>query len=101
MNRKLHVVRVIVRPDRRGDYLQRWGEYRRLARAAGAQAWLFEDEVLPGRFIEFTEYKSAARMEAQLREAAAQAGLVSVCERRSGEGERYRECTTEESPPAG
>lgn len=97
MTRKLYMVRAIVRPDRRGEYLERWSEYRKLATALGAQVWLFEDEALTGRFMEFTEYTAGAGVEAQLRGAAAQAGLVTACARRSGEAERYRECKVEES----
>lgn len=89
--RKLQIVRAIVRPDHREEYLARWAEFLRQVRALEAQAWLFEDEALPGRFVEFTEYAAAAGMEARLREARARAGVAEVCARRSGSQERYRE----------
>lgn len=92
MVRKLHLVRVIVRPDRRDEYLRRWEEYRRRAEELGARARLLEDEVLPGRFLEVTEFEAGSGMEGGLRGAAALAGLASVCVRRAGDGERYREC---------
>ncbi|MBI4539011.1 MAG: hypothetical protein HY704_05810 [Gemmatimonadetes bacterium] len=89
--RKLRVVRATVRPDRRGEYLERWAEYRRQVEAPGGRAWLFEDEALPGRFIEFTEYPGAPGMEGRITEAVARARLARLCARREGEGERYRE----------
>lgn len=89
--RKLRVVRAIVRPDRRDAYLERWRAYARAGDEAGARAWLFEDEALPGRFIEFTEYTGAPGIEARLKEALACSGVPNECVRRSGTEERYRE----------
>lgn len=91
MVHKLQVVRVIVRPDRREEYLLRWEQYRWRAEELGARARLLEDEVLPGRFLEVTEFEAGPGMEAALRDAAALAGLPSACVRRAGEGEQYRE----------
>lgn len=92
MVRKLQFVRVIVRPDRREEYLRRWTDYRGRAQALGARVWLLEDEVLPGRFLEVTEFEGGPGVDAALHDAAALAGLASACVRRAGEGERYREC---------
>lgn len=89
--RKLQIVRALVRPDRRDDYIARWAAYRREAAVLDARAWLFEDEALPGRFVEFTEYFAAPGMAGRLKEAAARAGLAEVCARRTGADERYRE----------
>ena len=89
--RKLRVVRALVRPDRRADYLARWTTYADAVRGLGGRAWLFEDEVLPGRFLEFTEYEAGEGMEAGLASAHDAAGLARACVRRTGWEERYRE----------
>lgn len=94
--RKLHIVRAIVRPDRRQEYLERWATNAREVGALGGRVWLFEDEGLPGRFVEFVEYAAAPGMEAQLRHAVARAGLAALCVRRAGAEERYREVRLEE-----
>ena len=91
MVRKLRVVRAIVRPDRRDQYRERWAAYQQKIVELGARAWLFEDEVLPGRFIEFTEYTGGADMETGIAQAMSAAGFATLCVRRDGEGERYRE----------
>lgn len=91
MVRKLRVVRAIVRPDRRDQYRERWAEYQGKVAEQGGRAWLFEDEVLPGRFIEFTEYTGGADTEAGIAQAMTAAGFAKLCVRRDGEGERYRE----------
>ncbi|UCC72183.1 MAG: hypothetical protein JSV86_17725 [Gemmatimonadota bacterium] len=87
---KLRVVRAIVRPDRRGDYLERWRKYTEAARAAGAQVRLFEDQVLPGRFLEFTEHKAAKGMEGRLEAAFRETDVKGACVRREGEEVLYR-----------
>ncbi len=94
--RKLRVVRALVRPDRRQEYLERWATHAREVSALGARAWLFEDEGLPGRFVEFVEYAGAPGMEAQLRDVVARAGLAAACVRRTGAEERYREVRLEQ-----
>ena len=82
---------MIVRPDRRAEYRDRWAAYQRGINELGGRAWLFEDEVLPGRFIEFTEYTGGADMETGIAAAMTAAGFGKLCVRREGEGERYRE----------
>ena len=89
--RKLHGVQAIVRPDRRNEYLDCWKVYAGEAEAAGARVWLFEDEVLPGRFFEFTEYRARKGMVASLRRAVQEAGLSQRCVRREGDDLIYRE----------
>ncbi len=89
--RKFHAVRVVVRPDRRDDYLRRFREYADRARGVGAEVRLFEDQVLPGRFLELTEHVAAEGMEARLRNAAGEADLRRVCVRREGDEILFRE----------
>lgn len=91
--RKLHAVRAIVRPDRRSEYLACWESYSRAAGEAGARVWLFEDEVLPGRFLEFTEYQAAKGRVAALERAVQMANLARACVRREGEDIIYYEVT--------
>lgn len=89
--RKVRAVRAIVRPDRRGDYLERWKRYARAAKAAGAEIRLFEDQTLPGRFFELSEHGAAEGMEGALELAFQSAGLAGVCVRREGDEMLYRE----------
>jgi len=89
--RKLKAIRALVRPDARGEYLEHWRGYARAAKAAGAQVWLFEDQMLPGRFLEFTEHKAAKGMEAVLESALRESNLRKVCVRREGDDVLYRE----------
>ena len=89
--RKLKAVRAVVRPDKRDDYLERWKTYADAAKGAGAQVWLFEDQVLPGRFFEFTEHKAAEGMEGKMEAAFREAGVKGVCVRREGDEALYRE----------
>jgi hypothetical protein len=89
--RKLKAIRAIVRPDLRGQYLERWSSYAQAAKAVGAQVWLFEDQALPGRFIEFTEHQAAEGMEAVLDSAFERAELRRSCVRRDGDDALYRE----------
>jgi hypothetical protein len=49
---KLKVVRAVVRPAQRDEYLENWARYAEAALAAGAQVRLLEDQALPGRFLE-------------------------------------------------
>ncbi len=93
--RKLKAVRALVRPDRRVEYLERWTGYASAAKAAGAQVWLFEDQTLPGRFLEFTEHKAAKGMEGKLEEALAEAEVRRACIRREGDDVLYREVVFE------
>ncbi len=88
---KVKVVRAIVRPDRRDDYLEGWQTYARAAAAAGARVRLYEDQVLPGRFLEFSEHRAGEGMEARLEGAAQLAELRRLCVRREGDAELYRE----------
>lgn len=88
---RLRIVKALVRPDRRAAYLERWSAYIREMHPLDARAWLFEDEALPGRFVEFTEYLGAAGIETRLRAALDRAGVPEECVRRSGGEERYRE----------
>ena len=89
--RKLKAVRAIVRPDRRDEYLESWTDYARAAETAGAQVSLFEDQALPGRFLEFTEHIAAEGMEAVLSSAFERAELKKACVRREGDDLLYRE----------
>lgn len=93
--RKFQAVRAVVRPDRREDYLRRFGEYVAEARGTGADVRLFEDHVLPGRFLELTEHIAAEGMESRLRSALGAAGLKAVCVRREGDEILYREVEVE------
>lgn len=93
--RRLRIVRALVRPDRREAYLERWSAYARETRTLDARAWLFEDEALPGRFVEFTEYAAIPGLEARLWAALDRAGIPDECVRRSGAEERYREVGVE------
>jgi hypothetical protein len=52
---------------------------------------LFEDQALPGRFIEFTEHQAAEGMEAVLDSAFERAELRRSCVRRDGDDALYRE----------
>lgn len=91
--RKLKAVRTIVRLDRREAYLEAWKAYEGAVRELGAQAWLFEDESLPGRFMEFTEFEGAAGMEGRLERALREAGVRERSLRREGDDLLYRERT--------
>ncbi len=95
--RKLRATKVIVRPDRRGEYLTRWRRYADAATAAGARAVLFEDQVLPGRYLELTEHIAAKGMEGAIEHAFHQAELRRVCVRREGDELIYREVAGEPS----
>jgi len=88
---KLKAVRAVVRPDRRGDYLERWSTYAGAAQAAGARVRLFEDQVLPGRFLEFTEHEAAEGMEGALEGAFRGSDVKGACVRREGDAVLYRE----------
>lgn len=89
--KKLKAVRVIVRPDRRKVYLEAWNAYAAAVKERGAQAWLFEDQGLPGRFMEFTEFEAAPGMEGLLGQAFEEAGVGAKCLRREGDDLMYRE----------
>ncbi|MGD2215810.1 MAG: hypothetical protein PVJ64_03595 [Gemmatimonadales bacterium] len=89
--RKLRAVRAVVRPDRRDKYLARWRKYAAAVEGAGAQVWLYEDQVLPGRFLEFTEHEAAEGMEGKLEHAFREADVKGVCVRREGDDVLYRE----------
>jgi hypothetical protein len=89
--RKLKAIRAIVRPDLRDEYLERWSNYAQAAKAAGVQVWLFEDQALPGRFIEFTEHQAAEGMEAVLDSVVERVDLRRSCVRREGDDVLYRE----------
>ena len=89
--RKLKAVRTIVRLDRRDDYLAAWTAYRDRVTQMGAKAWLFEDQALPGRFMEFTEFEGAAGVEGQLEGALRESGLSKLALRREGDDALYRE----------
>jgi hypothetical protein len=93
--RKLKAVRAIVRPDRRDEYLERWESYARAAKAAGAEIRLFEDQALPGRFLELTEHRAAKGMEGALESALEAADLRRACVRREGNDVLYREVSTD------
>lgn len=86
---KVRVIRALVRPDRREDYLRLWDRYSEAALELGAEVRLFEDQLLPGRFLELTEHVAAEGMEAALRQAAAE--LRVACVRREGDDVIYRE----------
>ena len=88
---KLRAVRAIVRPDRREAYLEGWKVYAGAAREIGAEVRLFEDQLVPGRFLELTEHVARAGAEGALVRAAQQAELKRLCVRREGEDLLYRE----------
>ncbi len=88
--RRTRAVRVIVRPDRREEYLDRWRTYADAVEAAGARTSLYEDQVLPGRFLELTEHTVAKGTEAVLRKAFQLADLKRSCVRREGDDVLYR-----------
>ncbi len=92
---KMRAVRAIVRPDRRDEYLGRWREYVRASEAAGATVCLYEDQVLPGRFLEFTEHVAAVGAEGERERALRSAELRGCCVRREGEDVLYREVAFE------
>jgi hypothetical protein len=87
--RKARAVRALVRPDRRDEYLRLWERYSEAARELGATVRLFEDQLLPGRFLELTEHLAAEGMEAALTRAASE--LRRACVRREGDDVLYRE----------
>jgi len=89
--RKLKAVRALVRPDQRDEYLERWTGYAGTVKAMGAQVWLFEDQMLPGRFLEFTEHMAEKGMEGKLEAALVGADVRGVCIRREGDDVLYRE----------
>ena len=93
--RKLKAVRALVRPDLREEYLELWKGYAEKAKATGARVWLFEDQMLPGRFLEFTEHIAAQGMEDSLANAFREAGLTRPCVRREGDDVLYREVVAE------
>jgi hypothetical protein len=53
--------------------------------------WRWQDQVLPGRFFEFTEHEAAEGMEGKLEGAFREADLKGVCVRREGDEDLYRE----------
>lgn len=87
---KLRCVRALVRPDRRQEYLELWRNYAETAAAVGAKASLYEDQVLPGRFLELTEHVAARGMESRLEGAYGESGLRRACVRREGDEILYR-----------
>lgn len=87
---KLRCVRALVRPDLRQEYLERWRSYAEEAAAAGARVALYEDQVLPGRFLELTEHVAARGMESRLDGAYGESGLRRACVRREGDEILYR-----------
>lgn len=89
--RKLKAVRAVVRPTQRSEYLEGWDRYAVLARAAGAEVRLLEDQMLPGRFLELTEHTAATGMELALEEAARESDLRRNCVRREGDDLVYRD----------
>jgi hypothetical protein len=93
--RKLKAVRALVRPDQRDGYLERWAQYAGVAKALGARVWLFEDQMLPGRFLEFTEHQAAKGMEGKLEAALVEADVRRICLRREGDDVLYREVESE------
>ncbi len=89
--RKLKAVRTIVRPDRREEYLKAWQVYSGAASELGARVWLYEDQELPGRFMEFTEFEAGEGVEVGLERAFQSAALGKPCLRREGDDIMYRE----------
>lgn len=69
MPRALSMQRTVVPPGGRAKFLERACARAAHYRGAGCQFWLFEEEALPGAFIEFTE----ARDTGTLKEAHASA----------------------------
>lgn len=88
---KVRAIRAIVRPDRRDEYLTRWTRYADAVSEIGGGARLFEDQMLPGRFLELTEHLAEEGMAAALERAVEEAGLRGLCVRREGEDVYYRE----------
>ncbi len=89
--RRMKIVRVTVRPDLREEYLGRWKRVAEMAAEAGASVSLYEDYVLPGRFVECVEYEAAGGARARIGEAFQAADLRRACVRREGEDVDYRE----------
>ena len=89
--RKLKAVRTIVRLDQRDDYLTAWETYADRVTELGAKAWLFEDQALPGRFMEFTEFEGAPGLEGELEVALRESGLPRLALRREGDEVLYRQ----------
>ena len=89
--RKLRAVRALVRPDRRAEYIERWQGYAKAVTAVGARVRLFEDQLLPGRFLELAEHVAAEGMEDKLNAAFREAELRHPCVRREGDEILYRE----------
>ncbi len=56
----------------------------------GAQVHLYEDQVLPGRFLELSEHVAAAGMEGELERTLQGAELHRCCVRREGDEILYR-----------
>lgn len=93
--RKLKAVRAVVRPHERSEYLARWWGFADGVRSLGANAWLFEDQGLAGRFMEFVEFRAAPGLEGRLRGAFEASKLGEVCVRREGDDLLFREVRSE------
>jgi len=74
MPRVLSIQRTVVTPGDRAKFLERAKARAAHYAGAGCQWWLFEEDVLPGAFLEFTE----ARDSATLRSAHASAAEPPV-----------------------
>ncbi|UCF18345.1 MAG: hypothetical protein JSU87_10335 [Gemmatimonadota bacterium] len=91
MLKRVKIVRATVRPDLREEYLGRWRRFAEAAAEVGARASLYEDFVLPGRFVEWVEYEASGATKGRIGEALQGADLRRACVRREGEDVNYRE----------
>ena len=86
-----------MRPDCRSAYTSAWASYAGEVKAHGGRAWLFEDQALPGRFVEFTEFEPEEGMEGEeggvrlIQSLQRDAKLWAFCVRREGDDLLYRE----------
>ncbi len=102
--KKLKVVRIVVRPDRRSAYTSAWASYAGEVKAHGGRAWLFEDQALPGRFVEFTEFEPGEGGEGGevgevplVQTLQRDAKLWAFCVRREGDDLVYREVRVDDA----
>jgi hypothetical protein len=92
----VRAVRVVVRPDKREEYLDRWQRFAGAAEEFGARVRLCEDLVLPGRFLELIDFEASQETMSKLEDARRAAELRSSCVRREGDDLIYRRIERDE-----
>jgi hypothetical protein len=92
----IRAVRVIVRPDKRQEYLDRWQRFAEAAEVHGARVGLCEDLVLPGRFLELVDFGASQEIRSGLEDARRAAELEKSCVRREGDDLTYRRVERDE-----